>query len=182
MWQWATFMEKVKKGYPYRDEIKNVIGKKHDMKWTKWTSFYYPNSSDRHTEENSDGWRHNIDFAFVDKVFNELFPNDDIIIDKYRNKFSDYIRKTEGTPVITDVQGNWVKNIFGTGAKDEEFYSNKAHLGKEVHLDSHTGIYAKLGEKEYPIIRNQYRDWETDRKSTRLNSSHSAKSRMPSSA
>ena len=29
---------------------------------------------------------------------------------------------------------------------------------------------------------NPYRDWETDRKSTRLNSSHSAKSRMPSSA
>ena len=31
------------------------------------------------------------------------------------------------------------------------------------------------------IVKN-YRDWETDRKSTRLNSSHSAKSRMPSSA
>ena len=30
--------------------------------------------------------------------------------------------------------------------------------------------------------RPAYRDWETDRKSTRLNSSHSAKSRMPSSA
>ena len=30
--------------------------------------------------------------------------------------------------------------------------------------------------------RLPYRDWETDRKSTRLNSSHSAKSRMPSSA
>ena len=29
---------------------------------------------------------------------------------------------------------------------------------------------------------HEYRDWETDRKSTRLNSSHSAKSRMPSSA
>ena len=29
---------------------------------------------------------------------------------------------------------------------------------------------------------DDYRDWETDRKSTRLNSSHSAKSRMPSSA
>ena len=28
----------------------------------------------------------------------------------------------------------------------------------------------------------RYRDWETDRKSTRLNSSHPAKSRMPSSA
>ena len=31
-------------------------------------------------------------------------------------------------------------------------------------------------------IGQEYRDWETDRKSTRLNSSHSAKSRMPSSA
>ena len=31
-------------------------------------------------------------------------------------------------------------------------------------------------------IYRAYRDWETDRKSTRLNSSHSAKSRMPSSA
>ena len=31
-------------------------------------------------------------------------------------------------------------------------------------------------------LLNGYRDWETDRKSTRLNSSHSAKSRMPSSA
>ena len=29
---------------------------------------------------------------------------------------------------------------------------------------------------------NDYRDWETDRKSTRLNSSHSGESRMPSSA
>ena len=35
-------------------------------------------------------------------------------------------------------------------------------------------------KKQY--INNVYRDWETDRKSTRLNSSHSAKSRMPSSA
>ena len=31
-------------------------------------------------------------------------------------------------------------------------------------------------------VHGAYRDWETDRKSTRLNSSHSAKSRMPSSA
>ena len=31
-------------------------------------------------------------------------------------------------------------------------------------------------------INTAYRDWETDRKSTRLNSSHSGESRMPSSA
>ena len=33
-----------------------------------------------------------------------------------------------------------------------------------------------------PYISKPYRDWETDRKSTRLNSSHSGESRMPSSA
>ena len=32
------------------------------------------------------------------------------------------------------------------------------------------------------IVGTCYRDWETDRKSTRLNSSHSGESRMPSSA
>ena len=35
---------------------------------------------------------------------------------------------------------------------------------------------------EEPAIREAYRDWETDRKSTRLNSSHRSLSRMPSSA
>ena len=32
------------------------------------------------------------------------------------------------------------------------------------------------------ILNMKYRDWETDRKSTRLNSSHITRSRMPSSA
>ena len=32
------------------------------------------------------------------------------------------------------------------------------------------------------IYTSEYRDWETDRKSTRLNSSHITRSRMPSSA
>ena len=38
------------------------------------------------------------------------------------------------------------------------------------------------GVQDVQISDGLYRDWETDRKSTRLNSSHSAKSRMPSSA
>ena len=32
------------------------------------------------------------------------------------------------------------------------------------------------------VLWSSYRDWETDRKSTRLNSSHRSLSRMPSSA
>ena len=44
---------------------------------------------------------------------------------------------------------------------------------------------ARIVNEKAPITDGAliiYRDWETDRKSTRLNSSHSAKSRMPSSA
>ena len=55
---------------------------------------------------------------------------------------------------------------------------------RKINLD---GIYpsqiteiVSVEKKPKPIVG--YRDWETDRKSTRLNSSHSAKSRMPSSA
>ena len=41
----------------------------------------------------------------------------------------------------------------------------------------------KLTKSENYILYNTaYRDWETDRKSTRLNSSHRSLSRMPSSA
>ena len=36
--------------------------------------------------------------------------------------------------------------------------------------------------RKHETIIHKYRDWETDRKSTRLNSSHSRASRMPSSA
>ena len=47
-------------------------------------------------------------------------------------------------------------------------------------------VQAQMKDSEgnqYPTkVSGAYRDWETDRKSTRLNSSHSAKSRMPSSA
>ena len=37
-------------------------------------------------------------------------------------------------------------------------------------------------EKAEKKAKVAYRDWETDRKSTRLNSSHITRSRMPSSA
>ena len=60
----------------------------------------------------------------------------------------------------------------------------------------YSGAKAHLNDPAYQRIRNvgpiprgrwqlvapAYRDWETDRKSTRLNSSHSGESRMPSSA
>ena len=47
---------------------------------------------------------------------------------------------------------------------------------------SQYGSVAVLPSLDPTLDPSIYRDWETDRKSTRLNSSHSAKSRMPSSA
>ena len=64
--------------------------------------------------------------------------------------------------------------------------SQKAGLSSDwsLQLDSMKPeslvIADQLRRGEY--VHDLYRDWETDRKSTRLNSSHSAKSRMPSSA
>ena len=49
------------------------------------------------------------------------------------------------------------------------------------NLISITGI-SNASKAVLTVPGPTYRDWETDRKSTRLNSSHSAKSRMPSSA
>ena len=51
---------------------------------------------------------------------------------------------------------------------------------EEKITDFKKQILAKY--KTLQIDSNNYRDWETDRKSTRLNSSHSGESRMPSSA
>ena len=61
---------------------------------------------------------------------------------------------------------------------------------KVAQLKAGTYYFAVRGQLPTTVatinVKNEYtytyRDWETDRKSTRLNSSHSAKSRMPSSA
>ena len=55
--------------------------------------------------------------------------------------------------------------------------------GLRLGVDLHK-IARSFYEKDYRgfEVVGDYRDWETDRKSTRLNSSHSGESRMPSSA
>ena len=52
-----------------------------------------------------------------------------------------------------------------------------------VQVSDRTRLVVNLSKKmSYDTRLEGYRDWETDRKSTRLNSSHSGESRMPSSA
>ena len=96
----------------------------------------------------------------------------------------DDILKTEFnlTQGLADTSKTNIK--LSTQTTDNRQASGYKSIAKEVHkvqiLDPATGTGTFLAE----IIRqiNAYRDWETDRKSTRLNSSHLKLSRMPSSA
>ena len=51
-----------------------------------------------------------------------------------------------------------------------------------IIAESAESATGQLTTGHFRIPKLGYRDWETDRKSTRLNSSHSGESRMPSSA
>ena len=64
--------------------------------------------------------------------------------------------------------------------KDYDYFYNDNRSPYKGNKDYDPCNYRLVDILPYP--KKWYRDWETDRKSTRLNSSHSAKSRMPSSA
>ena len=82
----------------------------------------------------------------------------------------------------------WINDTYGGGIYMTDTTYVKVYNNKAFWVDN--GIIALGGESRFswgstftdPDDSSDYRDWETDRKSTRLNSSHSAKSRMPSSA
>ena len=66
------------------------------------------------------------------------------------------------------VSFEFVKMVSASTIADVELKLSSVENGK--------GLIDALNNK------SKYRDWETDRKSTRLNSSHITRSRMPSSA
>ena len=84
------------------------------------------------------------------------------------------------------------KELKDLGIKKKEIFfekKNKRIYPNEDLLRPIIGFMAKTDEGgAHDIARfgiekeHRYRDWETDRKSTRLNSSHITRSRMPSSA
>ena len=67
-------------------------------------------------------------------------------------------------------------NIYYQGGQHFIFYLD-ADVGEPIHEEVEEG--QENGDGDFIPT---YRDWETDRKSTRLNSSHEIPSRMPSSA
>ena len=96
-----------------------------------------------------------------------------------------YKNKSDSNTVFNT---EWDKSI-----PDKAYFEELMRVSKEQIIWGGNHFLNYLGNCKAPIIWDKlngdspyadgfYRDWETDRKSTRLNSSHSAKSRMPSSA
>ena len=82
---------------------------------------------------------------------------------------------------IEEVQSDWHQDGRKKGYTDETNLTGvpNAPLKKEWPMVVMKRMIRYAAENGF---RHIYRDWETDRKSTRLNSSHSGESRMPSSA
>ena len=72
-----------------------------------------------------------------------------------------------------------VKTVVPTATPVRGFIPRVGGMGEAASFSKLTSGLATTAGTGGTV---DYRDWETDRKSTRLNSSHSAKSRMPSSA
>ena len=130
--------------------------------------------------------------AKVNDVVKLHFPcdNSNLMYISYPHDPEDFI--AEYTP--TNYGYRWKYN---NGTKVVKIFSNTYHTSltfpattnqfseTTITIDcEEAGISVTSDENKkyaYTVMRD-YRDWETDRKSTRLNSSHSGESRMPSSA
>ena len=78
--------------------------------------------------------------------------------------------------------GNNSLEIFLQEINLIELEQSKNQDGSGNYVNLMTLHSSKGLEFDYVFIGAAYRDWETDRKSTRLNSSHITRSRMPASA
>ena len=73
----------------------------------------------------------------------------------------------------------YLNSLDNTIALQEDTVSVSNLMYAEMLCQSQEWVLLYFNEVSLNVA---YRDWETDRKSTRLNSSHSGESRMPSSA
>ena len=94
------------------------------------------------------------------------------------------------------IQRSTFDRPHGTKTTFDEGYLIPIYVDEVLPGDTfnmHMTAMCRMTTPEFPLFDNLYletfwffvplyRDWETDRKSTRLNSSHITRSRMPSSA
>ena len=110
------------------------------------------------------------DEEYIELITN--FKNHKLAIIHYPEETMKYFVPALGVPDEVNVWA-YNSNLPGRQSRLINYYNTKPDYNKVLQP------YKNPDDKR---VKEQYRDWETDRKSTRLNSSHSAKSRMPSSA
>ena len=99
----------------------------------------------------------------------------------YKTDATDFpIPELDSIGMQTQYRSELSAPLIGLNEILEPFESSPNNLGMSVTY-GYAPRYAELkSARDY--FEGVYRDWETDRKSTRLNSSHITRSRMPSSA
>ena len=85
---------------------------------------------------------------------------------------------TDGAPIIFTDAKDGVRPEFNPRTDRWEIAIDAMDKVSNYQLSKYTQSLETPKKEE----KQAYRDWETDRKSTRLNSSHRSLSRMPSSA
>ena len=105
-----------------------------------------------------------------------LYEDEYEIIDYINSKNVIIKSISTGEPIIPKEQP--VSPLSGSALKDVE----KVYNEKKQAIEDKLNQQLEDNKDRLDDIDESYRDWETDRKSTRLNSSHSGESRMPSSA
>ena len=97
------------------------------------------------------------------------------------------VPKTQSTVVAFDnTPGARAKQdvgLDGLSSDDEQLFNTYKDFIDRLKSKVSTSAWQNMLNDRFSAANDRcYRDWETDRKSTRLNSSHITRSRMPSSA
>ena len=96
---------------------------------------------------------------------------------KYRGKCKEFSQEA----VLRDPTLRLVRGFYHCPFWGEQPHWWTVRLDGSIY-DPTKDQFPSKGLGNYEEFTGPYRDWETDRKSTRLNSSHITRSRMPSSA
>ena len=121
----------------------------------------------------------------------DILSTSPVLRGKYTDSYGRITVKKNGSVIrpLSKEDGRRGDGLFPAVAVVDELHLHQTSEIYDVLLSGQVGQSSPLivaittaGLDLSTFGYHEYRDWETDRKSTRLNSSHSAKSRMPSSA